>query len=331
MLRKTLIYSIMLTFMVTMLAAGAAAQSSSWDACTGAQAGGAYAGVSKVKPGPNQVMKVKPYSGLSSAFGSLSGINPMSWGPDCCLPMPATKQYVAGPEVFFARLRGEARRGTDITGLDTSIADFDNHLGLTDELGPVWSVKAHYQVRPRWGIRYSFTPISIETTHVPTTSFTFGGQSFTSGTTVASKWYHWEHRAGLVFDVAKSSSGVTSAYIEWIYIQDKLQVGGALGGGTTVSWDDDKNLAGLGLEFQKCLKNFRGNTLSLTAKGGVAFLDDTFGYDAEAALSYMIPVKRGRFGFIKGGYRYAQLKKEKNAELFDTTMDGAFLQVGFLF
>jgi hypothetical protein len=290
----------------------------------------AYKGITKVKPAPSRVLKVKPYF---SGLGGLSRFNPMNWWQQCCLPTPAKRQFILGPRVMFARLSGQARTGFTLrtAGTPPSVVDFDDHLKLSKSGNPIWSVNAYYQFHPRWGVRYSFTPISIEGSGTANTAFTFLGQTFTGGSLVRSKWQRYEHRAGLVFDLSHTVNSVTSVFAEWLYIQDRLTVGGATGTVTSVTWDDDKSMAVLGVEFQKCLRNYKGNTLAIGCKGSIAFLDDNIGYDAEASLSYLIPVKRGRFGFIKGGYRYANLKKEKDQQLFATTLDGAFVEVGFLF
>jgi hypothetical protein len=216
-------------------------------------------------------------------------------------------------------------------GVVPSLVDFDEHLQLPKSGQTMWSVMAHYQFQPRWGIRYSFTPLVLEGSGTPSTSFNFLGQTFNAGTPIHSKWERYEHRAGLVFDLSHTTNSVASLFAEWLYIQDKLSVGSTGAGVVASTWDSDKNLAVMGCEFSKCLKNYRGSTLALNTRGGIAFLQNHIGYEAEAALSYIIPVKRGRFGYIKSGYHYAMLKREKDVNLFRTTMDGAFLEVGFLF
>jgi len=287
--------------------------------------------IAKVKPAPPAVSKVKPY-GWTSQFEGLSRFNPIAWGPDCYLPSPAKGQFLLGPKVWFARVDGEARRGVDIANVQSSNVDFDDHLGLRKSGNTIWSIEALYQFRPGWGIRYSFTPLRLHATAAPTTAFNFMGQTFAAGTEVRSKWEHYEHRLGLVFNLSRTNNSLTNLYTDWLYVQDKLTVGGVTATtATAVTWDDSKNMAVVGFEFDKCLKNYRGNTLGIGGKAGIAFFNDVIGYEAEAALNYMIPIKTGRFGFIKGGYRYAQLKKDKASQLFMTTMDGPFLQVGFLF
>jgi hypothetical protein len=318
--------------MATVFSAAAFAESTqaTYDPCTGASG---YKAISKVKP-PSApaptALKVKPW-GLTSRFDALSQYNPVNWWADCCLPMPAKGQFVIAPRVFFARVSGEARRGTDITGVQTATVNFDDHLGFKKSGNAIWSIDALYQIRPRWGIRYSFSPMSMEATNSPLTAFSFAGQTFAAGTPVHSKWERFEHKAGLVFTLSRTNYSAINFFAEWLNVQDKLTIGGAGGTTTSATMNDTKNMAVTGLEFDKCLKNYHGNTLALSGRGAIAFLNDSIGYDAEAALSYLIPIKTGRFGFVKGGYRYAYLKKDRPARMFNTTLDGPFVQVGFLF
>ncbi|MGO9567549.1 MAG: hypothetical protein ACLP5H_08420 [Desulfomonilaceae bacterium] len=332
MLRNALKYVFVLTLMVTAFSAAAFAESTqaTYDPCTGASG---YKAISKVKPPPAPAptaLKVKPW-GLTSRFEALSKYNPVNWWADCCLPMPAKGQFVIAPRVFFARVAGEARRGTDITGVQTAVVNFDDHLGFKKSGNAIWSINALYQIRPRWGIRYSFSPMVMEATNSPTTAFSFAGQTFAAGNPVHSKWERYEHRAGLVFTLSRTNYSSTNFFAEWLNVQDKLTIGGAAGTTFAVTMNDTKNMAVTGLEFDKCLKNYHGNTLALSGRGSIAFLNDSIGYDAEAALSYLIPIKTGRFGFVKGGYRYASLKKDRPNRMFNTSLDGPFVQVGFLF
>jgi hypothetical protein len=255
----------------------------------------------------------------------------MNWGLDCYLPTPARKQFVVGFRSFFSRVRGDVEYAPLRTGIDATKVDFNDHLGIDRSGNFLWSVRAHYQLQPRWALRYSFMPVSLDGQGVTPTSFSFAGRTFTAGSTVRSKWERFEHTFGVVYDVRRSTNSVTSVFAEWMAVQDKLTVWENLGGITPAVWNDDKNLARLGLEFNKCLRNYKGNTLAITGKGAIAFLDDTIGYDVEAALSYLVPIKSGRFGFVKGGYRYAQLKKDEANRTFGTSLDGAFVELGFLF
>jgi hypothetical protein len=328
------LFILSLIAIVTMLSAVAWANSTAanYDPCTGIKA------ITKVKPvtpplAPRPITKVKPWRSFAPNFGALTGFSPLNWGPACCLPTPSRGQFVISPKVWFARIQGQARKGVEgslgATFTATNV-DFDDHLGFKKNGNVLWSIEALYQLRPRWGIRYSFMPLTMEATAIPATGFTFGGATFASGTMVHSKWDRYENRAGIVFNLSHTPSSEASVFADWLNIQDRLQIS-SVGLGAPVVMDDTKNMAVLGLEFARCLKNYRGNTLALDGKGGIAFLGDGIGYEARAALSYLIPIKTGRFGFVKAGYQYQQLKKDRPGRMFETTMDGPFLEMGLLF
>jgi hypothetical protein len=336
MLGKCVKYLFVLPLLVTVTilstVAWADSTTTNYDPCAGLKP------ITKVKPVappevPTPPMKVKPWSSLAPNFGALSQYSPLNWGPECCLPAPAKGQFVIGTKAWFARIQGEARRGfdnpTNPTFQSTTV-NFDEHLGFKKTGNVLWSIEAMYQLRPRWGIRYSFMPLSMEATGTPASPFTFAGTTFATGTALHSKWERYQHRAGIVFNLSRTPSSQTSVFADWMNIQDKLSVN-SIGLGTPVTMDDTKNVAILGLEFDRCLKNYRGNTLAFNGKGGIAFLNDSIGYEAEAALSYLIPIRTGRFGFVKAGYQYAQLKKDKPARMFGTTIDGPFVELGLLF
>ena len=253
--------------------------------------------------------KVKPSPAFARGWEGLSQYNPMAWWGDCCLPTPAKGQFWVGPRVTFARIQGKARRGQDLAAFQTSMVDFDDHLNIKKNGNAIWSIEVMYQFRPRWGIRYSFSPILLEGNGTPRTAFSFGSQTFAAGTEFFSKWERYQHRAGLVFNITRSMNSQANLFADWLNIQDRLTIGAAGTIGASATWDDTKNLAEVGLEFDKCLKNYHGNTLALSGKAGVAFLNDSLGYEAEAALSYLIPIKTGRFGFVKGGYSYAKFEE----------------------
>jgi len=326
LIRSEKYWFLFVLFALTIFAAASAASAA--DSLFGFSEG--YKGVSKTRPAPSDVLKVKPW-GVSSQLGGLSSLNPATWGLNCFLPGPAKGQFLLAPEILFGRFQGEARRGATMTGLERPHVDFDDNLGFSKGGHTFWSINALYQIMPRLALTYSYMPMSMETTGTSVTGFQFGGQAFTAGARLRSKFERYMHRAGLSFNVSRRSNATTSLFAQWLYLQDKLSIRDTVGTSPGVTWNDDKNLALLGIRFDKCLRNFRGNTLALNMVGGVAFLDDSMGYEAEAGLSYLIPIKTGRFGFVKGGYKYSHLKKESDLEMLGTTLDGAFLQAGFLF
>jgi hypothetical protein len=125
---------------------------------------------------------------------------------------------------------------------------------------------------------------------------------------------------------------MVSIYGDWLNSQVTLtvkdsRVGSALG---VARMDDQKNLAVVGMELEKCLVDLGGGSLGLKCKAGGAFLDNCIGYEAEAAVSYMLRVSSRGYGFLRGGYRCSQLEKEENGRKSKTTLEGAFVEVAFL-
>ncbi|MGC8604442.1 MAG: hypothetical protein ACP5VS_12260 [Desulfomonilaceae bacterium] len=289
-----------------------------------------FRAISKVKPSEPSISKVKP--GIMSRFEGLSRFNPANWGSEYILPAPAKGQFTVGPRLWFGNIGGEVRRTIGINPAVPGLrVDFTKNLGFGQNTTTIWGVDLQYQLRPRFGLRYSFTPMKLESRYTSQVAFTFENQSFGAGIRVESKWDRYEHRAGLTFNLSNSSSSRTSIFAEWMYLQNRLQIGSRAGAVAPVVWNDVRSVAVVGAEFDKCLKNFRGNSLNLSCKADVLFLSDCFGFDAETALNYMIPIKTGRFGFIKGGYRYSYFQEDNNRDLFDTSIGGVFVQVGFLF
>ncbi len=181
MLEKCTKHLFVLLIIVVMAAGASSAWAeqlfASYDPCTGAQVDCApgLKSITKVKPGPTPApavptaptvstmpYKVKSAPGFASRLEGLSQYNPMAWWGDCCLPTPAKGQFWVGPRVTFARIHGQARRSQDLAAFQTSMVDFDDHLNIKKNGNAIWSIEAMYQFRPRWGIRYSFSPILLE-------------------------------------------------------------------------------------------------------------------------------------------------------------------------
>jgi hypothetical protein len=333
MLRRCINYSCILTVLLMVGVVGAFAESTPGVldsyAAASLDASPSYKAISKVKPSEPAVTKVKP--GFMSRLEGLSRFNPANWGSECILPAPAQGQFTAGPRVWFGKVQGEARRTIGTATVPGSSVNFHDNLGFGQNSTAIWGFEAKYQLRPRFGLRYSFMPMKMESKYTSPASFTFANQLFAAGTLIESKWERFEHRAGVTFNLTSNVSSRTSLFAEWMYLQDKLQIGSGVGAISPIVWDRTRNLAVVGAEFDKCLKNFRGNSLNLSCKADVMFLNNCFGFDAETALNYMIPIKTGRFGFVKGGYRYSYFQKDNNKDLFETTIGGPFVQIGFLF
>lgn len=280
----------------------------------------------KVKTKP--IMKCKPLakSGL---------VDPFSFRPDCILPLARTGGWEMGAEVFYARVKGKVRysRGTFATYSMTDDLDTNADLGIPDH-GVMGAFSVAYRFRPNWSIRYHIMPMSVAgsgQSSIAGRTFVFGTETLGTGQNIRSKWDRLYQRVGLAYDPISTPRSRVSVFADYVRINDRLTViqVGCCGN----AMDSDLNMMMAGLEFEKCLKTTRTcNTLSLDCKAGVAFLDDAFGSDISTGLKYSIPLNSGRWGYIRGGYRYmAYNKKYSDVKMFDTAMEGGFLQMGVMF
>lgn len=296
----------------------------------------------KVKPASNMrpIVKVKPITKVRhivkcrpvQGYGALSqvlGIRPL-----CRLPIPRKRGWELDAEALFARTKGKVRyaRGTFGTFAFQSQRDVDlnGDMGLPDH-ATVGTFSAAYRFRPRWAFRYSIMPLVMNGGGQVNSSFTFGNTQYTSGTNTRVKWERLYQRMGIVYDPIRTYSSRVSIFGEYVRIDDKLSLVNAGFSGDTMN--NDLNMAMAGLEFEKCLKTTRFlSTLSLECKAGVSFLDDAVGADLSTGLKYSIPLNSGRWGYLKGGYRYLTYKKGySDVRLVDTTLEGGFVQAGLVF
>ena len=287
-----------------------------------------------------KITKFKPYKHITKvkppvAYGPAFAAYPTA--PTCVLPIPRPRGWELGAELIFARNKGKVRfaRGTYGGfgwgwgwGVDQDI-DLNDDLKVPDH-GVIPEFTAAYRFRPGWSMRYMIMPMSMEQTGYPNRQFVFGTQMFNTGTTVKVKWQRTLQRVGLVYDPVRTYSSRVSVFGDYLRLDDTLSVADMTG---TERMDTDLNMGMAGLEFEKCLKTGRlCNTLSFECKAGVAFGDEAFGSDVMTSVKYSIPLNNGRWGYVKGGYRFATYKKKfSEARLMDTAMEGAVVQMGFVF
>lgn len=283
--------------------------------------------IQKVKV--KEIVKCRPPAGFPS-----SGL--LSYGSfgDSVLPITRPRGWEFTAEAIFARAGGKARL---VRGVLSYVPFGNDEVSLTKDIGipehnnVVPSFSATYRFRPQWALRYSIMPFVIEGTNQPSRSFNWGTTTHGFASSTRSKWERIDQRIGLVYDPIRTYSTRVSVFGEYMRVNERLtliQVG-CCGD----SLDNDLNMAMAGLEMEKSLRTSREcNTLSLECRAGVAFGDGGLGSDLSTGLKYSIPMNNGRWGFIKGGYRYLSLnKKFSDAKLIDTTLDGGFVQMGVVF
>jgi hypothetical protein len=283
--------------------------------------------VTKVKP--NNIVKCRPEGALATEA------RPYDPAPMCILPMTSQGGWEMGVEAFFARTKGTVRYARGAYGFAYYGAapdvDLNSNLGLPEH-GVFAAFTARYQFRPGWSIRYSILPMTMDATSQPNGTFNFGTmQNFGYGQNLKVKWERLQQNIGMAYDPIRSYKARVTVFGEYVRINQRLGVyqPGCCGD----AFDNDLNMVMAGLEMERCLRTSRlCNTLSCVCKAGFACGDDAFGADISAALRYSIPLRAGRWGFIKGGYRYLTFnKKYSDFKLMDTAMEGGFVQMGFIF
>ncbi len=252
--------------------------------------------------------------------------------PQCILPPPKMRGWEMTAEALFARTKGHVRYNRGYLGytLGQSDIDLNSDMGLPDH-NVIGTFTAAYRFKPQWSLRYSIMPLMVDGSGTVNSSFTFGNTMFTSGQSTRVKWERLYQRLGLVYDPIRTASSRVSIFGDYVRINDKLS---ALQTGCCADvMDNDLNMAIAGMEFERCLKTTAScSTLSFECRAGVAFLDEAVGSDVSTGLKYSIPMNNGRWGFVKGGYRYLTFKKKySDSRSFDTAMEGGFLQMGFVF
>lgn len=285
----------------------------------------------------SKIMKCRPLTErhpVMDASGGHANTETYGHGSECSLPEHPTRGWELTADVFFARTKGKVRFSNGMSwgssGLDD--VDLNSDMGLDDH-GVMGSFMAMYKFKPKWALRYSVMPMTMMGSGKAGKSFVFGNTQYTAGQDVSIQWEHLEQRFGLMYDAVHAHTSRISLFADYVRTTDRIktmQMQAGMGGNIM---DNDFNMAMAGVEFEKCLKKtYNKATLSLECMAGAAFLDDAVGMDAETALKYSIPMNNGRWGFVKGGYRYLTYKRRSSdAKMFDIVMEGGFLQMGLVF
>ncbi len=255
--------------------------------------------------------------------------------PQLMFPAARQSQWEMSGQVLFARLRGKAQfgcfpwcAGGGWSGWGTS-----QDIGFTDVLGlPVHPVVGEfgvrYQFRPNWAFRYSVLGFELNGSGGTDNLFFGWGQGMNS------KWTHYYHRLGLMYDAVRTPKAKVSVFADWVHTDDRLSMNSPWTGGFLGAQTYSKNgdSAMVGVEIQRSLRTYANrSSLSLDCKAGGMFLDNVEGWDVQAGARYSVPLNCGRSGYAKGGYRYVEIKKSQSDLLFSHALEGGFMEFGFIF
>jgi len=285
--------------------------------------------IRKVKPAA-EIVKCRPAYGVVPTRGAL----PFGLVTNCVLPITRPQGWELDAEGMFARTKGKARliRGPfGFTPFGGEDVDFNSDMQLPDH-NFVGTFSVRYRFKPQWSVRYSIMPTVFEGSGQPGRSFAWGTTTqFGFTQTARTKWERLYQRIGMVYDPIRTYSSRVSVFADYVRLNEKVNVVQVGCCGDTL--DNDLNMGMAGLEFEQCLRTGRQcNTLSLECKAGVAFGDEAFGADLSSGLKYSIAMNNGRWGYVRGGYRYLTYKKTySDVRMIDTAMEGGFLAVGVVF
>jgi hypothetical protein len=264
---------------------------------------------------------------------------PASYRPDCILPQTQPGQWEMSAQIFYGRIHGQLTwpRYSIYTAWYNNVdVDLNDALGVPKHQAFV-QFSAKYQFRPNWAVRYSVLGAELNGStgwNYNNAGYLqyFGNIPLYTGNPIQSQWQHTYQRLGLIYDAVKTCKSTVSVFADWVHTDDKMNVNCAWCGYYTNTFSKGGDSAIVGLEYQQCLKTAaNGGALSLDLKGGAIFLDDVEGADIQAGARYSIPLNCGRSGYVKGGYRYVELKKTQYDFVFNNAIDGGFLEFGFIF
>ncbi len=249
----------------------------------------------------------------------------------CILPRRMPGQFEFSSQVLFARIGGTVEWAYGPTTLTASDADFNDQLGLAEH-DTLLEYSGRYQLRPSWSIYYSVMPIELEGTNHPSESFTFGGWTFSAGSAVRSKWQFLYQRVGLFYHPINTPWMVISLGASWVFNDQRLRLNSMTCSGTGNRLDRTRNMVMNTIEVQNCIVTLpNGSTLCSDKRFGIGYLDNTLTLDVQAGLQYSVPMNAGRWGFVRGGYRYIDFKEDRNDLRLDTTLEGGFVELGLIF
>ncbi len=287
------------------------------------------------------VYRAYPYASLPP--GAITKCKPIFKSPcgplGCILPHPRERQWELSAQAFFARTKGVVQ-WPRYSPYYLGYQGWENWADLNDDLklpehDVLLDLSARYQFKPHWGVRYEVLFDELNGGGWPWRQFLFGNQYsgfVTWGQQVQSQWLHAFHRLTLVYDAVRTPQTVISVAGGWAHADDKISLYCQTCGYYTRTFSKSLDSAIVELEFQRCLRTApNGGTFSWDHKAAFIFMDDVEGYDIEAAGRYSIPVNCGRWGFVKGGYRFVQLKKTQTDYALTTTFEGGFVEGGFIF
>ena len=284
---------------------------------------------------PRRMSLVPPIVPSIWGMFSLPGFPFLPLSCNTVLPRPGCKQFLFKASLWYAVLQNtNVVWGTDPgTGLPGTEIDLHDDLELSYHRY-IPEYEGRYQLRPTWGLRYSYMPISYEDRSIVETvgGFTFGGVDFAENESILAKWDRKIHSFDLVYSWFNTSWAQSSIYAGYHLYDDRLAVSDKTTGVMAIrSKGFGLASAGLGIDKVISVVGTGGGTASIHCKWTCQFLEDYFGWDGEAMMRLSVPMNCGRWGFLEAGWRWMRLEKGKPTDTDKVGLHGIMISAGVIF
>ena len=238
------------------------------------------------------------------------------------------RQFNLSAKLWRAKLNATTIKwGTNTIGGPGTELDFHNNLGF-GKYKYIAEYEARYQIRPNWGIRFSFMPLRYRDNAYPPNGFFFGNTYYAPATNTLTKWDRNIYRWDLVYDWYQRCHATSSVFAGYALYDDKLTISNFYQSRTRSSgW----GLVFAGLSWERVIRNLGASTASTQCKWSLQFCEGYFGYDGYAAARITVPMDCGRFGYMEVGWRWVVLNRDYPTNTDKTSMDGLAGAMGFVF
>ena len=192
---------------------------------------------------------------------------------------------------------------------------------------------AYYQINWNWAIYYSIMPISLSGTTIANRSFYLGNWSVAPGNQIHTEWNFIYQRLGLCTPLLTLVTPLYQSTQLGYIIPSNLRflVPFALIGPPVDLTETDKCLCRVSISENAFGHFVTVGTLSCDTKVSIGYLDNTLALDIQPGMRFSVPLNCGRWGFIKGGYRWLNFDENRNDLKMNVYLEGGFAEAGLIF
>jgi hypothetical protein len=217
--------------------------------------------------------------------------------------------------------------GTNLAGGPGTELSLTGNLGLS-KYDYVAEYESICQIRPNWGIRFSFIPIEWRDNYTPSNFFFFGNAVFPAGFSTLTQWNRYIYSWDLTYDWYQAKHAISNIFAGYSLYDDKLSVSNSF---QRRSRSNGFGLAYAGLGIQRVVTTVGQSTVSMNCKWSAQFLEGYFGWDGYAAGRIAVPFQFGRYGYVEAGWKWVVLERTYPTNADNTNLQGAIGAVGLIF